>query len=120
VRQLNREATDTTGGAGDRYATALERVAEGERAHRREPRDRERRGDLERHLVRDLGQVVRANGNALGPPASVRPSDHVDAGVDDRALPMPLGRRLGDHDRRRPIQGASRRTRSAARRTRHG
>jgi hypothetical protein len=80
VRQLHREAPDAAGGAGDGDATTLERIAEGPRAHRREPRDRERRRRLERDLVRDRGQMARAHVDPFGPPAAMHPRDHAGAG----------------------------------------
>ena len=69
ARELHREITHASGGAGDQDPAPEQDAALGERVDRGETRHGERGGLRERHLVRQLGERVCRHRHALGPRA---------------------------------------------------
>jgi hypothetical protein len=78
-RELQGEIADAAGGAGDQHAASQERRAVAQRAQRRQPRDRQRRGGGEAHLVGQRGEAVGRDRRALGPAVPIHEPDHTRA-----------------------------------------
>ena len=94
VGELDREAADAAGRAGDEHAAAEQRAADLERADGGQAGHGERGRGLEGDLVGQLGEPVGGHGGQLGPAALAGEADH--AGALARAVGSGLADHAGD------------------------